>query len=89
MCNGLFINNNILADKNLNFGEKIMYAIITGLSIEQGYCYATNKYIANCLSISTGRVGKFIGTLEDKNYIQITTDADARKIKPLKNYLQK
>lgn len=83
---GLWIDKNILSDKGLNFCEKIVYAIIFSLSKENGYCYCTNDYISNIISVSTGRVGKCIGTLENKKYIEITKEKNTRILTPKKHF---
>lgn len=36
----------VLYNKELKANEKLLYAIITSLACKEGYCFATNKYLA-------------------------------------------
>lgn len=67
---GVWIPLEILKNENLSDKEKILYSIILGLSIETGYCYATNRYFGNILNITKGRISKLISSLKDKGFIK-------------------
>ncbi len=60
----------IIRDKSLTATEKILFACITSLTKENGYCYASNKYLAGILGISTTRISHLLGILDDKKYIK-------------------
>ena len=36
----------VLYNKELKANEKLLYAIITSLANKEGYCFASNKYLA-------------------------------------------
>ncbi len=60
----------IIRDKSLTATEKILFACITSLTRENGYCYASNKYFAEILGISTTRISHLLSILDDKKYIK-------------------
>lgn len=45
------IPSTILYNKNLKSNQKILYAVITSLSNKEGYCFASNKYLVEKLSV--------------------------------------
>ena len=51
----------VLYNKDLKANEKLLYAIITSLACKEGYCFASNKYLAEKLS--------WISDLRDKNFV--------------------
>ena len=61
----------ILYNKNLKANEKILYAIITSLSNKEGYCFASNKYLAEKLNVGANTVSGWITDLRRKNFIQV------------------
>lgn len=42
----------VLYNKELKANEKLLYAIITSLACKEGYCFATNKYLAEKLDVN-------------------------------------
>lgn len=65
------IPSTILYNKNLKANEKILYAIITSLSNKEGYCFASNKYLAEKLNVGANTVSGWITDLRRKNFIQV------------------
>ena len=65
------IPSTILYNKDLKANQKILYAVITSLSNKEGYCFATNKYLANKLNVGANTVSGWITDLRRKNFIQI------------------
>ena len=59
----------ILYNKELKANEKLLYAIITSLACKEGYCFATNKYLAQKLNVNPKTISSWISHLEDKNFI--------------------
>ena len=41
----------ILYNRDLKANQKILYAVITSLSNKEGYCFASNKYLADKLNV--------------------------------------
>lgn len=65
------IPSTILYNKELKANEKILYAVITSLSNKDGYCFASNKYLANKLNVGANTVSGWITDLRRKNFIQV------------------
>ena len=65
------IPSTILYNKNLKANQKILYAVITSLSNKEGYCFASNKYLAEKLNVGANTVSGWITDLRRKNFIQV------------------
>ena len=61
----------ILYNKNLKANQKLLYAIITSLTHKEGYCYATNRYLAEKLGVKTNTVSSWITDLNRKGFIKV------------------
>ena len=59
----------ILYNKELKANEKLLYAIITSLAYKEGYCFATNKYLAEKLGVNTKTISSWISDLSKRNFI--------------------
>lgn len=59
----------IILDRNVCNNNKTLYWIIILLSHREGYCYADNKYLGNCLGVSSRRISGLLRELSDNNYI--------------------
>lgn len=57
-------------DKDIK-SELGLLLIISSLSAEKGYCYASNDYLSNVFKIDQVSISRKIKKLEDKNYIII------------------
>ena len=68
---GLWILVEILLDKDLSDKEKIILSMILYLSEETKSCFASNKYIANIVNVTSDRVSKIISSLKEKEYISV------------------
>ncbi len=58
-------------DKELSSTSKLLYAEITALCNERGYCWATNKYFTNLFGVSDRQVQRILKQLLDKKYIYV------------------
>ena len=63
------IPSTILYNKELKANEKLLYAIITSLACKEGYCFATNKYLAEKLGVNPKTISSWISDLKDRNFI--------------------
>ena len=63
------ITAKVLMAKDLSSTQKLLIALISNLSNEKGYCYASNKYLGECLDISQITVSKNVTELEEKGYV--------------------
>lgn len=61
----------VLYAKELKSNEKLLYAIITSLSNKEGYCYATNKYLAGQLGVKHDTISGWISHLREKNFLYV------------------
>ena len=69
---GLWISAEILLNKDLSDKEKIILSMILYLSDETGSCFASNKYIASIVNVTSDRVSKIVSSLKKKEYIEVT-----------------
>lgn len=70
---GLWIDLDILTDSNLSLQEKFTLAIIRALDKNNG-CFASNKYFAQLLQVTSKRASDIIQSLITKNYITSTIE---------------
>jgi len=77
------ITAKVLMAKDLSSTQKLLMALISNLSNEKGYCYASNKYLGECLDISQITVSKNVAELEEKGYIYriLNIDPVSKEIK--------
>lgn len=61
----------ILYNKELKANEKLLYAVITSLACKEGYCFATNKYLAEKLGVNPKTISSWISDLRNKNYLKV------------------
>lgn len=59
----------VLYNKELKANEKLLYAIITSLANKEGYCFASNKYLAEKLDVNPKTISSWISDLKDRNFI--------------------
>lgn len=93
---GLWIPAEILLNKDLSDKEKIILSMILYLSDETGSCFASNKYIASIVNVSSDRVSKIVSSLKKKEYIEVTLnfkvdskEVESRQIIPNKEKINK
>lgn len=70
-------------DANLPPNAKLLYAEISALTNEKGYCYAGNEYFQGLYSLSERTIFRLLRALEIGGYIRIQSsrqDEDGRKI---------
>ncbi len=63
------ITADILFDKRLSDKQKLLVAVISNLSNEKGYCFASNAYLAQMLDCDKLTISRNISTLEEFGYI--------------------
>ncbi len=61
----------VLYNKELKANEKLLYAIITSLACKEGYCFATNKYLAEKLGVNPKTISSWVSDLKDRNFIKV------------------
>ena len=80
---GLWIPVEILLNADLSDKEKIVLAMILYLSDGTGSCFASNKYIASIVNVTSDRVSKIVSSLKDKGYVDVNLKykIDTKEIK--------
>ena len=63
------IPTEVLSSKELSSSAKLLVGVLISLSNKNGYCFASNQYIADTLGMSITYVRSLIKELEDKNLI--------------------
>lgn len=64
----------VYTDERLNHFDKLLYGKIYSLSRYQGYCWASNSYLAEEQHVSESYVSKAIKRLRDCGYVEYTFD---------------
>lgn len=65
------IPSSILYNKNLKANQKLLYAMITSLANKEGYCYASNHYLASKLGVKANTVSGWITDLRRKDFVKV------------------
>lgn len=64
-------------DRSLTPNARLLYAEITALLGEDGYCFASNAYFANLYQVNERTISRWIGDLRDKGYVTVHVERDA------------
>ena len=59
----------ILNAKDITSDEKLLYALISSLSNDKGFCYASNAYFAKRFGKSESSIKRWLSNLVSKNYV--------------------
>ena len=70
----------VLADVDISSTTKLLMGLITTLSMKDGFCYASNRYLSNLLKVSKRTISSSITALRRKKYVEIGNEDSARKI---------
>lgn len=65
------IPDNVLSATNIKANAKLLYAKVTSLQTARGYCFATNKYLAEGLGIAPDTVTRLLKDLSDAGYLRL------------------
>lgn len=58
-------------DKNLSFAAKVIFGELTALANIHGYCFCTNKYLADLFSLNVRQIQRILHALQVRNHIKI------------------
>ena len=93
---GLWIPAEILLNNDLSDKEKIILLMILYLSDETGSCFASNKYIASIVNVTSDRVSKIVSSLKEKGYADVnlkykidTKEIEERQIIPIEESINR
>ena len=83
----------ILNAKDITEGQKLLYALISSLSNDKGFCYASNAYFAKRFGKTPRSIQLWINTLTAKGYISSklnykkgSKQVESRHIRIAKNF---
>lgn len=63
------IPSTVLFNEKIKANEKLLYALITVLSNKEGYCFASNKYLANLLKVQPHTVSIWVSHLRELGFV--------------------
>lgn len=69
----------ILFNEKLKPNEKLLYAIITALANKEGYCFASNSYLAKLLNVQAHTISNWVSNLYKMNYICVELIRNEKK----------
>lgn len=72
------ITAKVLLDKNLTETQKLLIALISNLSNEKGFCFASNKYLGDQLNKSAVTIQQNIAQLEEMGYLNRVIELDSK-----------
>lgn len=61
----------VMSDPNLPDSAKLLFGTITSLQKARGYCYATNRYLAQKICKEADTVSRLIKKLSDAGYLEM------------------
>ena len=70
----------IMQDDDLSSTTKLLMGLIITLSMQNGYCYASNRYLSNIMKVSKRTITSCITSLKRRNYIKVKNEPNNRKI---------
>ena len=84
------IQSDVLFDKNLSSTEKLLYAYITSLTNERGYCFAKNKHFAEKFKTTDRTIQRYLVNLKEKKYIftQTILDKNTKEVLERRIYIR-
>ncbi|MGV3225359.1 conserved phage C-terminal domain-containing protein [Staphylococcus hyicus] len=80
------ITANVRYDNRLTDSEKLLFAEITSLSNNYGYCTASNGYFAKLYEVTKVTVSRRIANLKECGYLQVEIIREGNEIKQRKMY---
>lgn len=70
----------VLLDEDLSTTTKLLMGLITTLSMQEGFCFASNRYLSNLMKVSRRTITSCIASLRNKNYIRVESEPNTRRI---------
>ena len=70
----------VLLDKDLSSTSKLLMGLITTLTMLEGFCNASNRYLSSIMKVSKRTITTCITLLRRKNYIVVDNTPNMRKI---------
>lgn len=70
----------VIQDDDLSSTTKLLMGLIITLTMQNGYCYASNRYLSNIMKVSKRTITSCITSLKRRNYIKVKNEPNNRKI---------
>lgn len=70
----------VLLDEDLSTTTKLLMGLITTPSMQEGFCFASNRYLSNLMKVSRRTITSCIASLRKKNYIRVESEPNTRRI---------
>ena len=70
----------VLLDEDISSTSKLLMGFITTLTMQDGFCYASNRYLSKHLKVSKRTITSCITSLRKKDYIKVENEPNMRKI---------
>jgi DNA-binding MarR family transcriptional regulator len=70
----------VLTDEELSSTSKVLMGLITTLTMQKGFCYASNKKLCEFMKVSKRTITGCITSLRRKNYIRVEQLPNERRI---------
>lgn len=74
----LMIPQVVAQDKSLNGNEKLLYGHIFSLTKKEGYCWATNEYLASLVGVSKDCISRYITHIIKLGYLKRVVEKDKK-----------
>ena len=81
------IPTEIIINKEISSTEKLLYAVISSLTNEKGYCWASNQYLGDLIGISERHASRSINKLLQEQLIEVDIKDNSKRKIPLVNIL--
>lgn len=62
--------SHLLINSNLEPSAKLLYGMIRNLTKLEGYCFATNRYLADLMDVDVSTIKRWLDSLEKEGYIE-------------------
>lgn len=70
----------VLLDEDLSTTTKLLMGLITTLSMQEGFCFASNMYLSKLMKVSRRTITSCISSLRKKKYIRVENEINTRRI---------
>lgn len=71
--------NTVLFDERLTASAKLVFVFVSSLSAEQGFCWASNTYIAKRFGMGKSTISALISELVDAGYLTIEIEENYKR----------
>lgn len=73
------IPTEVMINKEISSTAKVVYGIISSLTNEKGYCWASNRYLGELMSLSEGQISLIINELVKQRLIISDIEANYKR----------